>query len=136
MSTNVRRKILVKHGFTSIIHVFPRAMRQQKRPFLRLQKLLSLNQVDSLQIYHILDNNDSVGKVESRGFLNLEPPNHVLQRVKKRFMHTLLVANSRHFPEEETRNRRQIERELIGHDPRYARNPLKKLTVLSSEFKL
>src|SRR4030067_2938697 len=125
MSTNVRRKILVKHGFTSIVHVFPAAMRQQKRPLLRLQKLLSPHQVNSLQIYHILDNNDSIGKVEPCGFLNLEPPNHVLQRVKKRFMHALLVANSRDFPEEETRNRRQIERELIGHDPRLCRTHLK-----------
>src|SRR3990170_8830371 len=117
MSTNVRWKFLVKHGFTSIIHVFSGAVRKQERPLLRLQKLLSPHQVDSLQIYHILDNNDSVGKVESRGFLNLKPLYHILQRVKKRLMHAFLVANSRHFPEEETRNRRQIERELIGHDP-------------------
>src|SRR3990172_5495885 len=115
MSTNVRGKILVKHGFTSMVHIFPRTVREQKRPLLRLQKPLSPHEVDSLQIYHVLDNDDSVVKVESCGFLNLEPPNNLLQRVKKRFMHTLLVADSRNFPEEETRNRRQIERELLGH---------------------
>ena len=118
MSTNVRGKILVKHGFTSMVHIFPRTVREQKRPLLRLQKPLSPHEVDSLQIYHVLDNDDSIGKVEPRGFFNLEPPNHVLQRVKKGFVHPFLVANSRDFPEEETRNRRQIERELIGHDPR------------------
>src|SRR3989304_5057090 len=115
MRTHVRRKLLVKHGFTSIIHILPRTMRKQERPLLGLQKLRSPNQVNSLQINHVLDNNDSVGKVEPRGFLNLEPLYHILQRVKKRLMHAFLVANSLHFPEEETRNRRQIERELIGH---------------------
>src|SRR4030066_1822378 len=115
MRTNVRRKLLIKHGMTSIVHVFPRAMRQQKRPLLRLQKLLSLNQVDSLQIYHILDNNDSIGKVESCGFLNLEPPNHVLQRVKKRFVHALLVANSLYSREAETQISFELDGDLIGH---------------------
>ena len=44
-------------------------------------------------------------------------------------MHALLVAHRGDLSEEELRNLRQVESELIGHMHSYALKPLKKITV-------
>jgi hypothetical protein len=97
-------KALVERSFAPAIHVLSTAMGKQKSSFPGLQEFPSLYQVNSLQIYEVLNDDDGIGEVEPRGLLDSELPDNVLQGVEERFVHALLVANPGDFLEEETWN--------------------------------
>ena len=111
-------------------------MRKEKRPFLGLQEPSSFNQVHSLHINQILDENHSVRKIEPRSFLDPESLDKILQSIEESLMHAPLIAHRSNFSEEKTRNLRKIERELIGHKPKVKATRLIKYLYQHSVFAL
>ena len=104
MSARIRGNARVKSSFTSTVHVFSGTVRKEEGSFLRLQELLPFQKVYGLQIDEVLNQDNGVRKIKSRGFLNLELADDALQRVEQCCVHALLVADPGDFGEEETRN--------------------------------
>ena len=134
MSTNIRGDATVEHCFAPAIHVLSRAVRQEKSSLLCLQELLPLNEVYSLHVDEVLNDDDGIREVQSSSFLNLKLPNYVLQSVEERLVHPFLVADSSNLGEEETRHGRQIESKLVWHRTVYVKLMLKNNPSPQSKF--
>lgn len=68
----VRCGLRVEYSFTSLIHVFPRAMRKEERAFFAAVELFTGKIVSGFNVDEVLYNGDGVADVHTREFIDVE----------------------------------------------------------------
>jgi hypothetical protein len=88
---------------------------KEKNSLFGLQEFSSLQKIQSLQVYEVLDDNDGILKIKSCGFLNFKLLYDALQGFQENFMDTSLVTSQSDLCEKVMRRFRNVKGELIGH---------------------
>ena len=104
MRANIGWNIRIENRFTTIIHIFSGAVRQEKCSFACLHEFFSSQKVSSLYVYKVLEEKNSVRQVKACYLLDFESLYNFMHGSSNLFVHSFLVADLGKFGEEETWN--------------------------------